>query len=230
MVTQRRAGVFSLLSRRECLAVIGTMAVAGCDKKLSSSGLITSPAIAKTRSASSTTNRTLVSRPQRTFTPEEFGAAGDGTTNDTDAFARMAAAVNNWGGGTIRFRPLTYIIGKQGPDPTTPFAFSPSPVLEFKGCAGALTILGNGARLRCEDGLRYGTFDPQTGLPTQHPMPFLGIGEVAFPYRAMILAENCTGPIQIENFELDGNLSGLVIGGPYGDTGRQIPAIGLQLL
>src|SRR5690348_6156661 len=44
-------------------------------------------------------------------TPEQFGAAGDGQTNDTDAFAKMTAAVNKAGGGRVVLRKTTYIVG-----------------------------------------------------------------------------------------------------------------------
>ena len=38
-----------------------------------------------------------------TFTPEQFGARGDGRSDDYEAMHRLAAAVNAAGGGTIRF-------------------------------------------------------------------------------------------------------------------------------
>ena len=40
-----------------------------------------------------------------TFTPEQFGARGDGRSDDYEAMHRLAAAVNAAGGGTIRFAP-----------------------------------------------------------------------------------------------------------------------------
>jgi hypothetical protein len=90
-------------------------------------------------------------------------------------------------------------------------------------------IRGNGARLRCAPGLRYGTFDPASGAPTQHPMPYFGRGELATPYRAMIQAKGCSGPVEISDLELDGNLPAVRIGGKWGDTGRQIQATGIVL-
>lgn len=164
----------------------------------------------------------------KNFTPEEFGAVGDGETNDTDAFARMSAAVSEIGGGTIILSKRTYIVGAQTPN-SYPYSFAPAPIMKFEGCSGNLTILGNGARLRCADGLRYGTFDPITGAPTQHQMPYTQPGELATPYEGMIWIERCTGKVEIRDLELDGNSQGLVIGGPFGDTGYQLPATGIYL-
>jgi hypothetical protein len=143
----------------------------------------------------------------------------------------MAEFVSNSGGGTIVLRRTTYIVGRQAPDPTqSAYSFLPSKIMEFIGCANKITILGNGARLRCADDLRYGTFDALTGQPTSHSLPYLEHGELATPYMAMIKVEKCSGGIEISDLELDGNVTGLRIGGPFGDTGRQIPAYGLQLI
>jgi hypothetical protein len=165
------------------------------------------------------------------FRPEAFGAAGDGVTNDTAAFARLGAAVTAAGGGTIELRKTTYIVGEQKPvlQRGGRSSFAESKILELRGCRSPLTIRGNGARLRCAPGLRYGTFDPLTGEATHHPMPFLG-GGIASPYSFMILIEGCTGSVEVAELELDGALPRLRIGGEYGDRGRQIPACGLGLV
>lgn len=112
----------------------------------------------------------------------------------------------------------------------TGYSFEPAQILEFKGLRGPLTIRGNGARLRCAPNLRYGTFAPGSGKPTHHPMPYLQGGQMATPYRAMIKTEDCLGPIAINDLELDGNVNALRIGGQYGDTGWQIPAVGIMLV
>jgi hypothetical protein len=165
----------------------------------------------------------------RTFTPEQFGARGDGVTNDSRAFARLAEAVSEAGGGTVEFRRTTYLVGDQVPvlAPGALYSWEPAKLLEIKGCSRPLVIRGNGARLRCPDGMRFGTFDA-AGRRTDHPLPYTGPG-VASPYRAMIHVMRCTAPVEIADFELDGNLPHLAIGGPYGDSGYQIPAIGLKL-
>ena len=133
---------------------------------------------------------------ERVFTPEMFGARGDGRTDDSAAMAALSRAVSQAGGGTIVFRRTTYLVGAQsssGPRERN-YAFEPARLLEFEGCRGPLVIRGNGARMRCADGLRYGVFDGR-GNPLERPMPYIGPG-LATPYRYMIRIADCTGPVE----------------------------------
>lgn len=162
--------------------------------------------------------------------PEWFGALGDGVTNDTSALAALAAFVNRKGGGEISLRRTTYLVGRQSRRPTGPFAYAPDPILVFKRCRRPLMVRGNGARLKCAQGLRYGTFDGATDRASHNKAPYYGPGR-ATPYWAMIQVEDCTGAIEISNLELDGSLESLRLGGIWGDAqgGRQIGAFGLAL-
>jgi hypothetical protein len=101
-------------------------------------------------------------------------------------------------------------------------------LLEFQGCDQPLRIIGNGARLKSVEGLRYGVFGAD-GKPIKRPMPYSGPG-LATPYRYMIRIAECSGPVEVSDLELDGSISTSVIGGEFGDTGWQIPAIGLALV
>lgn len=213
------------LSRRECLVALALTALSGCKSAAPASVPDPSPTPAPPPSKGGGGEAPLTR-----FSPEDFGAAGDGTTNDTLAFIRMSAAVNLAGGGTVVLSPKTYLVGAHVADPTLAYAYGPTKIMEFDGCTQPLQILGNGARLKCQDGLRFGTFDSQTGLPTKHSLPYYGTGELASPYIAMISVMNCKAGVYIEKLELDGNLSGLSIGGPYGDTGWQIPCYGIRLI
>lgn len=165
-----------------------------------------------------------------TVRPEDFGAKGDGRTNDSAAFEALAAHINRRGGGTVVLRKTTYLVGKQFQSPRVAgyWSFAPHLIMEFKDLARPLVIRGNGAKLVCAPGLRYGTFDP-AGNVVKRPMPNLIQGEIASPYRAMIYAGGCRGTITISDIELDGNLPRLLIGGPFGDSGHQIPSMGLYL-
>ena len=160
--------------------------------------------------------------------PEDFGARGDGAANDTRAFVEMSAELSRRGGGTISLgRGKTYMVGEQSRG--GPFAWTPSPIIDLRGLAGPIQILGNGARLRCRPGLRFGTFDPHSGARTRRPLPNYKGDELASPYRAMIVIHDCRAPIEISDIELDGNLERLLLGGPFGDTGWQVPASGIWL-
>lgn len=44
-------------------------------------------------------------------TPEQFGAAGDGKSNDAEAIQKAIDAVSNAGGGAVFFGAATYLIG-----------------------------------------------------------------------------------------------------------------------
>lgn len=170
------------------------------------------------------------------LTPEHFGARGDGVTNDTSAFTALSAEVNRRGGGTISLgKGRTYIVGRQIRGGRLGrgggiAAWAPEPLLELRDLAAPLMILGNGAIMRAEAALRFGTFDPQTDQPTHRPMPNYHGTEIASPYQAMINVQNCRGPVTIRDVELDGNLPRLRIGGKYGDTGWQLPGSGLLLV
>lgn len=158
----------------------------------------------------------------RTLTPEMFGAKGDGRTDDSAAFAALSARLNAQGGGTIDLRKTTYLVGTA---PPTGAGRRGVTILAISGCRSAVTLRGNGARLRCAGGQRYGSFAPGGSGGKQQGAQ----AQIVTPYHEMILVENCTGPVEISDVELDGNVGALIIGGKYGDKGWQIPAYGVTL-
>lgn len=161
--------------------------------------------------------------------PEQFGARGDGVTNDTAAFQRLAAEINRRGGGTIALgAKRTYVVGAQRRSSPTS-GWVGEPILELHHLSAPLLIIGNGARLIAQPGLRFGTFDPGTGNPVQHPMPYTGRPDLAECYRGMVWVHDCRAPIEVRDLELDGNVGKLRIGGKWGDKGWQIGATGLLL-
>lgn len=147
-------------------------------------------------------------------------------TNDTTAFSRLSAEVGRRGGGTIQLQSgRTYVVGKQT---RTATGWKAEPILELSKLKAPLTILGNGSRLLAQPGLRFGTFDLDSGKSVHHPMPYLGPGR-AEAYLGMIAVRDCNGPITIRDVELDGNMEALRVGGEFGDTGWQVSATGLLL-
>ena len=171
--------------------------------------------------------------PNTVYRPEDYGALGNGSANDTPAFRSMSAAVQAAGGGTIELRNgATYMVGEQTltGQQGQGWAYRPEPIITLDGLTEAIHIIGNGATLKCRPGLRYGAFDPVTGQPYSAPLPFNDPSYAATPYGGMIALLNCLGSIRIEDVELDGNAAALVLGGQYGDTGYQLPACGLFLI
>jgi hypothetical protein len=148
---------------------------------------------------------------------------------NTDGFAKLAAAVRAAGGGIIEFGAAkTYTVGYQARTPSGPWAYSYAEMLNLHGCPKGIIIRGNGSKIVYASGLRFGTFRVSDGQAYTPVMPYWG-NDLAFPAYAMIRLADNTGPVHIENLELDGNVAGFVIGGTYGDTGYQAPGDGIYL-
>jgi hypothetical protein len=171
-------------------------------------------------------------RPTPVLNLRAFGAKGDGKTDDTDAFARAAAAINAAGRGTLLIPPGTYIVGRQTAGAGNGRFYKHAPILRIAGCGGPVAIEGLGhGRLRpvlkAADGLRFGSFDPGTGErydPAQ--AVFTDDAYRADAYQGMVeLRGNAS--VVVSHLELDGNAAGLVLGGKWGDDGRQCAAYGI---
>lgn len=161
--------------------------------------------------------------------PEDFGALGDGSTNDTSAFGALSQEVNRRGGGTIHLaKGKTYIVGRQMRNQARYF-LSPSPIIHLEKLRFPLRIIGNGARLLAEPGLRFGVFDENSLLPLKSVQPNFRPNGISAPYDAMISISECLAPVEVMGIELDGNIARMSIGGGYGDTGHQLPGSGLIL-
>jgi hypothetical protein len=159
-------------------------------------------------------------------TPERFGAKGDGKTDDSAAFAALSDHINAAGGGTVVLRRTVYRVGGEHVD--SDGRITPAKLMEFVGCSGPLIIRGNGARLRCNDGLRYGMFGADGAPLAERPASRTVVG-LARPYTAMILVRDCSGAIDISQLELDGNLAALRVAQQRGKGGWQIACNGLML-
>ncbi len=95
-----------------------------------------------------------------------FGAVGDGITNDTKAFQKASAYLQA-NGGTLIIDPGTYIVGKQKLSGSydAGSAYFAEPILEFNNATRPIMITGYKAILKAANGLKYGFFNPITGLP-----------------------------------------------------------------
>jgi hypothetical protein len=159
----------------------------------------------------------------------DFGARGDGRTNDTAAFQRAAAALKAAGGGTLLIPQGTYVVGAQTRAGRfgRRFAYQAHPILKLENCPRPVLIEGQNAVLRAAAGLRLGTFHPVTGAAREVRLPFQEFDYRADAYWGMI---DLTGnaDVTVRGLELDGNDAGLVLGGLWGDQGRQCAAIGIR--
>jgi Right handed beta helix region len=167
---------------------------------------------------------------------DEFGngvGSGD-VTADMEAFARASAWLQTNRGGTLNFRKgAVYYVGRQhlNGTPTGKYSWLPDPVVRCDGATRPVVINGHGATIRAVSGLRYGTFNPVSGDALDTKAPYFGpYAERAVPYEGMVELTNCTGGITISNIELDGSNGSALLGGEFGDIGRQIPGSGLHLL
>jgi hypothetical protein len=147
----------------------------------------------------------------RTFNVKDFGASPSASAAaNTKAFHQASAALNEAGGGTLLIPPRGETI------------------ILIQDCILPVTISGAGATLIAADGLRFGAFDPATGAAHTPRQPFYDANFRANAYR-MIDVRNCRASVTIRGMELDGNADKYVLGGPWGDTGRQVEAIGVML-
>ena len=156
---------------------------------------------------------------------KEFGAKGDGKTNDHVAFLNAAAYFNKRGGhGKLIFPKGIYIVGRQG---ILPDGSKDNHVLEFVNCQD-LKIEGEQATIRFVNGLKFGSFDPVTGkafIPTQAVFTDYNY---AMPIGNCIQLVNCKD-VSVKNLEIDGNQKNFILGGKYGDVGFQLAHDGILI-
>jgi hypothetical protein len=99
-----------------------------------------------------------------TFYPEDFGARGDGVTNDTTAMQACLDAAVKAGGGTVQFGPKTYLLNSaprhdRGGNAilALPYSLTSSGTLRLQGVAQATNLATTVSGQR---------FSPQFGCPS----------------------------------------------------------------
>ncbi|WP_161599525.1 right-handed parallel beta-helix repeat-containing protein [Hymenobacter nivis] len=163
----------------------------------------------------------------------DFGALGDGRTNDQAAFARAAAFFNQRAQGpdgavpAVLFVPRgVYVVGRQAPGPNG-YRWGDD-VLPLVGCRN-LTIAGQDSgrtEIRYAAGLRYGSFDPATGRAFQPPPGYFTDRAYAASGGTCVRLERCENVV-VADLALNGNSPRLALGGAWGDTGIQLPFDGV---
>jgi hypothetical protein len=166
------------------------------------------------------------------FDVRSFGASpAASAARNSDAFRRASAALSRAGGGTLLIPPGRYRVGEQrlATRRGQGYAAQSQPIILINRCTRPVVIAGNGATLVAADGLRFGSFDPVSGAAHEAPQPFYDADFRADAYR-MIDVQECRSTVTIRGIELDGNADHYTLGGGWGDTGRQVEAIGIMLV
>lgn len=158
------------------------------------------------------------------------GAKGDGVTNDTAAFVAASAALMAAGGGTYVIPPGNYLVGSQtfANGAGKGYSYLGENPVNISNCTRHVHIECAGAILKLASGLKYGSFDPVTGaayIPSA--MPFLNKDYVAGVGDVFNIVGNSS--VEIDPVEIDGNATGVVLGGQWGDTGYQVRGSGLRI-
>lgn len=158
----------------------------------------------------------------------QFGASpsASGTINAA-ALATAGTILTTMGGGKLVIPPGTYIVGSQTLAGATGkgYAWLMTNLFNVSNCTKPVVVEGYGAILKIAPSLHYGAFDPVTGLPYASTPPFTN-PDYAAGLGTMLEFDSCTNVV-VKGIEIDGNITNQTIGGPWGDTGIQLTALGL---
>ena len=160
----------------------------------------------------------------------DCGAKGDGVTNDTKAFQKAAQMImqSPTKSGKLFIPKGTYIVGIQNHvDGKYPY-YQMETIFDVKNVNG-LAISGEaGTKIKIADGLRFGSFDKDTGKPIAPKKMFVD-GKCAARLN-MVFAIRDSKNVIIHDLEIDGNIDKIIKGGRYGDAGTQLQAYGIWLM
>lgn len=154
---------------------------------------------------------------------KDFGAKGDGHTNDQQAFEKASDFFNKRNGnGKLIIPKGIYIAGKQlfiGNIAGSTSMYSAGTVLKMQGCTNMEIEGQSGAIIRNPDSMRIGTFSPKTGKPLRDSIKNLAMqaeyGKYAANVTNVIVIAECVG-IKVSGLGLDGNVGNFIFGGNWG--------------
>jgi hypothetical protein len=162
---------------------------------------------------------------------KDFGAVGDGCTNDQAAFKRAADFFNKRAQTPAGTTPAvltiskgTYLVGQQDA------AGMSTDVLHLVNCRNLLIEGADSAttEIRYADSLRYGSFNPATKEPYEAPLAFFVDSKYAAGLGSFLVLQGCDN-VEVKGLAMNGNSSKLRVGGHWGDTGIQLGADGIFL-
>jgi hypothetical protein len=101
-------------------------------------------------------------------------------------------------------------------------------VLHLIGCRNLRIVGADSAstEIRYARGLRYGSFDPATGLPFEAATAYFTDWKYAASLGTTIVLQRCDN-VEVADVMLNGSSAHLVVGGHWGDTGIQLGADGV---
>jgi hypothetical protein len=170
-----------------------------------------------------------------TISIKDFGAKGNGTTNDHDAFVAAAQYINQRKSNVILTIPHgTYLIGKQQPGKEWMLEGVNALLLENVSNVQIVGQLKNKRPplIKYVDGLYYGSFTRNannTYIPKCQPAKNYYDKNTCAMIGAFFASINCSSII-VRDLEIDGNQEKMNIGGAYGDVGRQLNHRGFYLI
>ncbi|MES2417265.1 MAG: glycosyl hydrolase family 28-related protein [Bacteroidota bacterium] len=141
-----------------------------------------------------------------TINVKDYGAKGDGVTNDYPALKKVVDKINNNGGGTLYFPPGKYYIGEfhDGTNTITDLEFKNCNNLKIYGLNAVISLKGNFNR-------------PVTRRTTKHV--FSNVGAI-IPIKII----QCTNVV-VENLEINGNLDQMTRDKDVMETGGHLVSI-----
>jgi hypothetical protein len=144
----------------------------------------------------------------------------------TDGFIKLNAWIENKSNVTLLFAKGTYWVGRQKASATR-VTENIDNLLVLKNCTN-IKLIGNGATIKYNANLKFGSFDIKTKLPLSRQKNFLKTENAAWPGNCILIHNS--NHITIENLNLDGNIQNMEIGGSYGDSGIQLWHRGIYLI
>ncbi|HAV5308003.1 TPA: hypothetical protein JI040_00490 [Acinetobacter baumannii] len=159
-----------------------------------------------------------VRKDRSAFNVYNFGAYGDGISDDTDSFLLTSTALRANNGGVLVIPQGAYVVGRQ----TSPagYAYVGMDVIGLYGITGAVEIRLENPTITFKDDLYFGAWDRSTTPPTalttitRDSKYYSSVGSMIYASNIPMLRITGVGT-------LDGNLDGVQLGGEWGDTGRQ---------
>lgn len=146
------------------------------------------------------------------------------------ALQALSAAVIAAGGGKVYFPSGDYTVGAQNFAGATGkgYAYQYEKMFEVAGLTKPISVHFDGVRFKFADGLRYGSFDPVTGDPISPTLPYYNNDSRAQTGHVINIS-NCPIVSVEGSLEIDGRDSTRIIGGLWGDRGRQLIEYGLRI-